>query len=106
MKIACWNVRGLNSLARQQEVRSLVQELNISLISLVEIKVRADNSPSISKNLLGGWKLLHNYIHHPSGRVWVLWNLEIIDVSLLWSSNQIIHLSVEIIENRCDLGLP
>ena len=72
MNVACWNVRGLNSPLRQQEVRALVQENGIGLLGLVETRVSSDNSKVIMTNLLGGWYSINNYSNHPNGRIWVL----------------------------------
>ena len=60
MKIAVWNVRELNSPSRHTDVTSLVHEHNLSLIGLVETKVRDGNHIPIRKELLprGLWSII------------------------------------------------
>ena len=83
---------------RQHEVQDFVRKNCISLLGLVETKVRLEKSSFIFKNLLVGWQVLHNYNFNPSGRIWVLWNPEVVDVKLEYASDQIIHTHVTIIE--------
>ena len=100
MNVACWNVWGLNSPLRQKEVRALVQENGIGLLGLVETRVSSVNSKVIETNLLGGWHSINNYSNHPNGRIRVLWNPEVLDVSILHSSEQLLHVSVTILEQQ------
>ena len=79
---------------------SLVQEHSLSLIGLVETKVRDGNHTPILKYFLPGWTMVHNYNHNSSGRIWVLWNSEVLDVSMVFTSDQYIHLSAVIIEKQ------
>ena len=69
MNLACWNVRGLNTPLRQQEVKALVQENRVSLMGLVETWVSMANNVPIAQNLLGGWSYINNYPNHPNGRI-------------------------------------
>ena len=77
-----------------------MQENGIALVGLVETKVSSDNSNDIATNLLGGWRAINNYSSHPNGQVWVLWNPEILDVSILHSTDQLMHVSVTILEQQ------
>ena len=51
MNIGCWNIRGLNKTYKQQEVRSFVLTNKVSLMGIVENKVRVQEvskSPKLS----------------------------------------------------------
>ena len=85
---------------RQQEVCSIVQENNIALIGLVETRVRRENIPPIMQNLMGGWQMLQNYNYHLGGKIWVLWNPEVLEVSPTLVTDQILHISATIIEKQ------
>ena len=85
---------------RQQEVQALVQEHRISLLGLVETKVKAANNSSILQNLLRGWRVLHNYEYHPNGRIWVLWNPTVMDINLLHTLDQMVHVSATFLEKQ------
>ena len=100
MKIASWNIRGENSPFKQQEIRSLVFSNNISLLGLNETRVHQANSSIIANELLRCWKVVFNYISHPNGRIWVLWNPDIIEVEVIYISDQMIHVAVKIIQKQ------
>ena len=99
---ACWNVRGLNLAHRQDEVKALVSLHNISVIGLLETKVRSPKHLLLARNLLPGWKFFYNYSHHRLGRIWVAWNPDVLSVSPLVFSAQLIHLSIRVIATDQD----
>ena len=76
VKIASWNIRGLNDPLKQREVRSFVKSKAIDLICLVETRVRAPNRDRIFSSLFPGWRLFHNYEHALLGRIWICGNPE------------------------------
>lgn len=71
MNFGMWNVRGLNKSSHQKEVTNFISVNNISLIGLVETKVRVQNSLAISRCINKNWNWLFNYKHHDYGRVCV-----------------------------------
>ena len=85
---------------RQQEVQSLVHKHQISLLGLVETRVKVTNSSHILQNLLRGWRALDNYAYHPNGRIWVLWNLVVMDINMLYTSDQMVHVSATFLEKQ------
>lgn len=62
--MGAWNVRGLNDPLRQKEVLNLVRSQHLSLIGLVETKVRLENMLSTSKG-----------VFHLIGVLFILWGL-------------------------------
>ena len=66
MKMVCWNIRGMNSLFKQREIRSLIHSNNISLFGLIETRVQQENSIQIANDLLRGWRYVFNYNYHPN----------------------------------------
>ena len=100
MNLACWNIRGLHMPHKQEEVRSLVHANKISIIGILETKVKRHSFLNIAKNLLRGWKAISNHHCHYNGRIWVLWNPELVDVDILLTSSQILHLAVTVIEKH------
>ena len=71
MKMANWNIRGVNGPSKQRELRSLILSNEVCLFGLNETKVREDNSESVASDLLRGWHFRFNYQSHPNGRIWV-----------------------------------
>lgn len=69
--VLCWNVRGLNSDARQRSVRSKVDESMASIICLQETKMQFFDSRSI-KGFAPGI-LIHLLLALPLALLVVLW---------------------------------
>ena len=100
LNIASWNIRGMNMTYKQDEIRSFVNTNRISLIGIIETKVRATRSLKISKATLRNWEFIYNNEYHPNGRIWVGWDPSILDLKLEYASSQIMHTSVTIIEKN------
>ncbi|KAL0314996.1 UNVERIFIED_CONTAM: hypothetical protein Scaly_2556900 [Sesamum calycinum] len=89
IKVAAWNVRGLNGIDHQRAVENLVREHGIQFLGLIETRVNVANVQRIRSKFLS-WSWFEDY-NGPAGRIWIAWcNLEI-DVDILWVDNQIIH---------------
>ena len=100
MNLACWNIRGLHLPHKLDEIHSLVHVNKVSIIGILETKVKRKSFPVIAKDLLRGWKVVSNHHCHYNGRIWVMWNPDIVDVDILLSSSQIMHLAVTVIEKQ------
>lgn len=87
MKIATWNIRGLNDLSKQREIRSLVSRLNIHLFCIIETRVKFAKSALTQKAMLSGWEFVSNYNLHYLGRIWICWNKNVLDVAVLSQSS-------------------
>lgn len=95
LHFGCWNMRGLNDPIKQKEVRFFVNKNKLSLLGLVEHKIKESNSSRILKSMLPFWDFAHNYTHSPNGRIIVTWDPSIVHVSVLGSSSQAIHCNVQ-----------
>src|SRR5688572_16397277 len=73
MILAAWNVRGMNSPIKIKEVRNFLIGNNISVIGLMETKIKEPNTKKIQKKLGNNWNWTMNYSHHQKGRLWVGW---------------------------------
>ena len=60
IKLGSWNIRGLNSPHKQQEVKKLIRDNNLDVVCLLETKVRRNNLSSIKNNCFFNWDYLHN----------------------------------------------
>ncbi|XP_026428291.1 uncharacterized protein LOC113324182 [Papaver somniferum] len=66
---------------------------------LVETHVQANNSSRIMRSICPSWKFFDNYFHSPAGRIWVGWDPEVLQVSLIQNSSQAIFLDVNLPHN-------
>ena len=94
MIILVWNTRGLNDPFKQKVVVSRIRELKVSMVCLLETRVKENNMMSIISRHFQGWQFLHNYSNVvQNGRIWVLWN-NTLQVELIDSMEQCIICSV------------
>ncbi|KAL9240966.1 hypothetical protein vseg_015129 [Gypsophila vaccaria] len=91
VNIGFWNVRGLNCLAKQKEIKWFLQNNKVELFGLLETRFRSSNLNKVLANLDTEWSICTNYSHHPGGRIWMLWNPMIIQVLSLEIEAHAIH---------------
>lgn len=98
--IMCWNVRGITSLSKQKDVRSLLSSRPLGLISFIETKVKVAKIGRMYQNLFSGWCFCTNSSLHHGGRVIVAWKEELFHVDICFMSTQMIHCKVHSISNK------
>ena len=87
MQILVWNVRGFNNPLKQREVVGRVRRLNVSIVCLLETRVKRLKMQKIVDKQFQGWKLYHNYSEALNGRIWLLWKNQV-QVDLVAITNQ------------------
>lgn len=97
IKLASWNVRGLNNPIKQAEIRKFIHANSLSLIGIVESKIRKENMDLSLKHCIpDGWDYVHNGNIGSVARIVVAWRKQGAVVSKLFTSDQMILLSVDI----------
>ena len=69
IKLTAWNIRGLNDPLKQKELKSFVRVHSLSVVCLLETRIRESNKDRIFTSIFPGWNLLHNYDHALLGRI-------------------------------------
>jgi len=64
MIILSWKVRGLNVPNKQIEVKILCNEEKVSLISLLETKIKSRKIEKLAESMFTGWKYVTNLRRH------------------------------------------
>ncbi|XP_059654738.1 uncharacterized protein LOC132301506 [Cornus florida] len=100
MVIAIWNIRGLNGLDKQDEVRNLIREHKVNVMLIIETKINQVNIDLVHRPLAKSWSLHHNYQHSPLGRIWIQRNHNSIDIKVLQETRQMIHCSATLLRCR------
>lgn len=90
INILSWNVRGLNGLNKQREVKLLCNELEVGLIGLLETKIKSNRIDAIADNMFGGWKIHTNHLSHYNGRVCMIWREDMYEVTKSSENSQAI----------------
>lgn len=89
-----WNLRGLNDTLKQKEAKKFINNNKLSLIGLLEHKIKEVNAKRVLNFICPQWHFAHNYDHAPIGRIFVCWDPHKCDVNVLGKSNQHIHCEV------------
>lgn len=89
MKIASWNVRGLNGVDRQKVVSLWLRNLGYSVVALLETHVQEENVLEVFQKVSQGRKFENNYSEVNGGRIWVLWD-PLLSVITYWKSDQMV----------------
>jgi exonuclease III len=71
MRFLIWNIRCLNKPLKQHEVKKCIRRYNVSIICLVETRVKVDKGDTIKDFICPSWPMIHNYMSHPLGRAWI-----------------------------------
>lgn len=89
--ILAWNVRGLNTVAKQNEVRFFLNSRNVKLLSLLETRVKNPKLGNMYLNLCHGWCFSHNNSCHENGRIVIGWCPSSFTVDIVSMTSQFIH---------------
>ncbi|KAH7666191.1 DNase I-like protein [Dioscorea alata] len=90
--ILSWNIRGLNNPLKQSEVKYLIVRNKVVILGILETRVKEQNMNIGRKNLkLPGWELIQNYSSDDSGRIWILFDPNKVNISVVKSGMEFIH---------------
>lgn len=95
-----YNVRGLNN--KCAFVKDFILDNKISLIGLLETRVRSNVAKKVSLEVNPRFLWHHNYEHHPGGRIWVGWNPNVWNVSIIASTAQ--QTTCSVFHNNSDIS--
>lgn len=100
MNIACYNIRGLNSVEKQVAIKKITKEYRIPLFGVIETRTNCANKDLIMRQTFGTWLGIFNYSWNILGRIWVCGNPAIISVQCMGLTDQIIHCFVTILHSN------
>jgi hypothetical protein len=90
-----WNLRGLNDPLKQREAKNWVINNKLSLIGLLEHKIKEPKVSRVVNTVLPQWSFVSNHSSSPMGRLLICWNPLVFNVQVLSQSSQFIHCQVQ-----------
>ena len=60
MKLATWNIRGLNDSAKHTEIRKIIFDNQLDLLCIIETKVKLCNVDRLKEACMRQWGLIYN----------------------------------------------
>ncbi|XP_070014516.1 uncharacterized protein [Nicotiana sylvestris] len=94
--LTTWNIRGLNKIPKQKEVKRFIRSNKVKMIALLEHKIKEQKALQIIRRITPGWACITNYEYSNRGRIWILWDISEIDCVELGKSSQYIHTIIQI----------
>ncbi|GAV92753.1 Exo_endo_phos domain-containing protein, partial [Cephalotus follicularis] len=85
------NVRGLNNPSKHNEVRQFISSNSISMIGILESKVRFHNLDYVVRSINKKWQCTSNHTVSLQGRVVVMWDPSLLSFEPSFVTEQAIH---------------
>lgn len=100
MKILVWNIRGFNKSLKHKEVKKILRCNKVSILCLIETKVKESNVRKVKDIICPNWLMVHNYSTNPLGRIWICWDPGFFSMEAFSISEQIISCKVEDVKGQ------
>jgi len=71
--ILAWNIRGLNSPNKQEDIKGFLHKQKVGLVVLLETKVHKKHIEEVTQRLFSRWQWFTNVEHNPKVRILVAW---------------------------------
>lgn len=94
MRISTWNVRGMNDAHKVTEIKKFLSHHSVCVAGLLETRVKQHKFGDISRKLGRNWTWVTNYNFSHKGRIWVGWQSTEVDVRVISTHEQFIHLHI------------
>lgn len=75
MRLVTWNIRGLNKIPRQKEVSKFLRGNKVSMMAILEHKVKEQKVNQTMKRITTDWEWAANYEFSSKGRIWLVWDV-------------------------------
>ncbi|GJT80579.1 disease resistance TIR-NBS-LRR class family protein [Tanacetum coccineum] len=100
-KIATWNIRGLGKLSKQNVVRNLMRDENLSVCAILETRLKGQKVSKIGTKVFGRWEWIDNANECSRGcRIMVGWDNSRVHCMLIHASDQAMLCLIEILSTK------
>ncbi|KAL9237052.1 hypothetical protein vseg_011642 [Gypsophila vaccaria] len=96
-----WNVRGMNSHAKQREIKWFLDKNKFDLFGFLETKVASGSMNKVVSVVCDEWSVCTNSSWNKGGRVWLLWKPSKLAVSVLHIDCQCIVVEIQDMVSQC-----
>ncbi|XP_077226303.1 uncharacterized protein LOC143859508 [Tasmannia lanceolata] len=103
IKFTVWNIRGLGTSEKRDEVKHLIKIKNLELLCLTETRATENKLAPYLFELAPGWKCVTNYQYVVNGRIWVIWNPGVINFIPIFISDQCIHGRAQLLQTNKEI---
>jgi len=89
--VVSWNIWGLNSPNKQEDLKLFLYSNKVGLIGLLETKIILHKVDNIANKVFMGWQWQHNFHLNSKGRIWLAWKPSAYHLEILKVTDQLIH---------------
>ena len=100
-RILAWNVKGLNTAQKQNEVKAVIHRHAVGLVGLLEHKVKITKLGDLYQRMFTNWCFSSNSSYHKGGRILIAWNPSCFHINIIAASSQLMHCYVEPVSGMC-----
>ncbi|GJS86396.1 RNA-directed DNA polymerase, eukaryota, reverse transcriptase zinc-binding domain protein [Tanacetum coccineum] len=85
----CWNIKGLSTSDKQNEVRNFIANEGLSTCDVLETHIKSKSINKVGNDIFGRWEWYSNMKHCDKGcRIMLGWNVDHVYVNLIHSDKQ------------------
>jgi hypothetical protein len=100
MNAFVWNVRGLNNPSKQYEVKKQILKCKANVVCLVKTRIKYCNFSPIKDKFLPRWSCEFCFSNHQLCKIWLLWKIENVLITVVFSSSQCLHCWIQLIDTQ------
>lgn len=98
-------MRGCHNDTKLDQCKILIAEHKLSFLGLLETKLNQSLTQRASKYINPAWKNLHNLVEAPYGRILLLYNPSVIQLSVIHATTQMMHCSALLMEEQLTFNI-
>ena len=99
--IASWNIRGMGTLDKQNEIKKLINDHKLSVCAILETQAKSKELDRVCTKIFNNWSWCTNMAKYRKGcRIVVGWNSTVVDVEVLFISWQVIFCLVQTVQRK------
>jgi len=81
----------MNKVYNQKELKELLNKIKVGMIAVIEHRVKEQHASHIIRKISSSWKWCANYSLANRRRIWIMWDPNYVDFSLIDMQTQFIH---------------
>ena len=103
-KIGSWNIRGLSTTDKQNEVRNFIENEKLSICAVLETHLKSQKLQKIGDKVFGVWEWVDNLRMCDKGcRILIGWNNERVNLSIIHMARQSVLCKVKDVNGKLEL---
>lgn len=99
LNLGCWNIRGMNRVNKQKEMRDFISKNNLSIYAVLESRVGYKKVEQFCRSMFGNWSWISNSMPNTSStRIMVGSDPGVVSVIPVGFTDQVIHCFIKLLE--------